>query len=353
MSIWKRAESSSLARRYAIRVVRAECPHIDARAVDDRLRYGSFVSLKHKILYVEVPKAACTSMKMFLSRLEGAPPMKFRIAALPETRRDMFVHFRSNVPLPSLMDLDEATQQHVLTSPHFLRFCVVRNPYTRLLSAWRSKVMPCEPGYEYVYRDVMGDVPALNRKRLLSFEQFLRFVEDREDLTRCNAHWRRQVDLLVPSALRYTHVGKVEELDKTAEILRRHLHLTDPLEFARTNRSATAEIAPSDALAERIYRLYAADFQVFGYDKDSWRAASRPRVADSGTADARLMDEIVERNLVISQLHEECTLIEGRRRRAYRFSLARLHDGLGRIWKAIPTRPRVREDRAAPARIAP
>jgi len=191
--------------------------------------------------------------------------------------------------------------------------------------------MPCEPGYEYIYRKMTGDVPPLISKRFLSFEQFLQFVASENDLSSCNPHWRRQVDLLFYSILPYTHIGQIEELDKTADLLQNHLRFPERLRLTSSNSSGKTDMALSEDLAERIYQLYVSDFIAFGYDKESWRTRHAEATTESGNPDARMMDEIVERNLVISHLYKEYAEIEWRYRAAYRFSLARLRDSLRRI----------------------
>jgi len=85
----------------------------------------------------------------------------------------MFIHARPNVPLPSLVDLNNRTQEEVLESPDFLRITVVRNPYTRLISAWTNKILLCEPGVKEEYLQIKGQLPALHKKSLISFPEFV------------------------------------------------------------------------------------------------------------------------------------------------------------------------------------
>jgi len=327
---------AALARSYTIQLVRERFPHLDVRTIARRLDYGSFVSLEHKILYLETPKAACTTIKSLLRELCGAPPIEYPVGAQRESRRDMFIHIRANVPVPSLLDLDEQTQRHVLTAPDFLRFSIVRNPYTRLVSAWRNKAMLCEPGYEHIYRQQLGDVPSLHSKKMLAFEQFLRFVEHEPDLRSCNAHWRRQVDLLLYPAIPYTHIGKLEQLPMTVDLIGKHLGAAKPLWLGRYNSTGGAGRDPIDAAtAARIYALYAEDFKAFDYDRESWQSISDARDDPAVVPEARFIDEIIERNLVISYLYEQYAAVEGRYRESYRFSLARVRNRLSRLWDAV------------------
>jgi Sulfotransferase family len=325
-----------MARSHTIQLVREKFPHLDVRTIAHRLSYGSFVSLEHKILYLETPKAACTTVKSLLRDLCGAPPIEYPVGPQRESRRDMFIHIRSNVPVPSLLDLDEQTQRYVLTAPDFLRFSIVRNPYTRLVSAWRNKIMLCEPGYEHIYRKLMGDIPALHHKKILAFEQFLRFIENEPDLRSCNGHWRRQVDLLFYPAIPYTHIGKLEQLPMTMDLIGKHLGAAKPLPVGRSNSTGAGGRDPIDAAtAARIYALYAQDFEAFGYDRQSWQNISDSRNDPAVVPESRFIDEIMERNLIISYLYEQYAEVEARYRDCYRLSLARARNRLSRVWDAV------------------
>jgi hypothetical protein len=327
---------AALARSPAVQLVREKLPHLDVRTIAHRLSYGSFVSLEHKILYLETPKAACTTIKGLLRELCGAPPIEYRVGAQRESRRDMFIHIRSNVPVPSLLDLDEQTQRHVLTAPDFLRFSIVRNPYSRLVSAWRNKIMLCEPGYEHIYRKLMGDMPSLDSKKILAFEQFLRFIENEPDLRSCNPHWQRQVDLLLYPAVPYTHIGKLEQLPMTLDLIGKHLGAAKPLWVGRSNSTGGGGRDPIDAAtAARIHALYAEDFKTFDYDRESWQNISEPRDDPAVVAETRFIDEIIERNLIISYLYEQHAEVEARYRDCYRLSLARVRHGLSRVWDVV------------------
>src|SRR5437868_1542852 len=99
---------------YAVQRVLGQFPHLRAEYVMRRLKQSSFVSVEKRYMYFEVPKAACTQMKELLRTIEGSPPIKLFAGGAWETRRNMFVHSRANVPLPSLVELDDKTQREVL-----------------------------------------------------------------------------------------------------------------------------------------------------------------------------------------------------------------------------------------------
>ncbi len=132
---------------YAVQHVLHHYPKLDPLRIERELRYSTFVSLERRYMYYEVPKAACSTMKTLLQKIEGLPPIQPFTGLNREVRRDMFIHERGLFKMASLLDFDSKVQEMILNSPEIFRFTIVRNPYTRLSSAWRDKVRLCAPGY--------------------------------------------------------------------------------------------------------------------------------------------------------------------------------------------------------------
>lgn len=296
----------------------------------------SFVSLDKRYLYYQVPKAACTQMKEILRTVEGAPPLKLFSPGVWVTRRDAYVHARANLPLPSLIDLDNRTQRQVLESPDFFRVTVVRNPYKRLISAWRHCVFFCEPLGSEVYVTVRGGLPGFHDKSIVSFEEFISYLEEKCDLPTCNDHWRRQTDHLFLPALNFDCIGKLEEFGKTLRRLEQHLGLSEPLAASGSNASLPVGAASyTQELADKVYHLYRRDFDAFGYDRNSWPAGGGESVS---APEEKLCDEIMERNLVMLGLYERLERLEVVSRRVSRLHLLPVISSLAAcrsVWRRI------------------
>lgn len=278
-------------------------PYLDAKYVESQLAYGSFASVKDRFIYVEVPKAACTTIKMLLRELHGSSPLKLFIGAARETRRSMFIHSRENSAFPSLNTFDKKDQRDLLEAPDVLRFTVVRNPYTRLVSAWRDKVFLCEPGVDNVYTAVRGAAPAMSHKDPVKFAEFVSYIE-RSKGQLWNEHWRKQVDLTFPGGIPYTHIGKVEDLQSTIAILTDHFRRQEPIIAPRANEGSIQPLANfSTELAERIHTLYEEDFAIFGYGPGAWPRDEQAHAAFVSTE--LFVDEVLERNLIIAHLYDQ------------------------------------------------
>jgi hypothetical protein len=186
---------------------------------------------------------------------------------------------------------------------------VVRNPYTRLISAWTNKILLCEPGVQEEYLQIKGRLPDLHEKSLISFPEFVDYVRLHCDLSTCNNHWRRQVDHTFFPAMNFSLVVKVEQLADGLQQFERHLGYSNSLVAEGRNKSipSGSGLYTSD-LADKVYPAYRADFEVFGYEADSWapvdeRAGQEPSKAY--VSEERFRDEVIERNLIISSLYEE------------------------------------------------
>jgi hypothetical protein len=317
---------------YVVRTVLQCYDYLTPEQVIGRLRHSSFVNFPKRFMYYAVPKAACTSMKTLLHDMEGGPPIKTICGGLDESRREMFIHARENVPLPSLVDLDDAVQQEVLEAPDFLRMTIVRNPYTRVLSDWR-KVMLCDPGSEPQYIAIKGQIPALGEKDLITLAEFIGYLET-EDLRTCNAHWAIQHGYAFIDALNYNLIGKVEDMPNVLEQFGRHLGQAGGIAVERKNVSEASLSGGYDSsLAKRVHALYTEDFLRFGYADNAW--PSGERTAPPLVSEQRFCDELIERNLLLSALYKEVYQLRAEMERANRLHIPKVIDALVRTRDAL------------------
>jgi hypothetical protein len=223
------------------------------------------VAERSRVLYIRVPKAACTTILWGLLELEGYDPSMMERSRNPLLDTpDLVVHDMPLYPLPTIAEVSPGLRQAALTSPDWLRFAVVRNPYARLYSAWESKVLTRPPAnlrFEkgpQLVEDQQGiDIGASYRRFVESmWEQPQRWFTDQ--------HFRRQVEL-VPT----TVIDDIE-LVPTSDI---------PDLFVRLSDRAGAQVAPrksnsglgvawpkllDDKSAAKIVDLYGQDFALTG-----------------------------------------------------------------------------------------
>jgi hypothetical protein len=166
-------------------------------------------------------------------------------------------------------------------------YCFVRNPYRRLLSGWKDKLADCHGGAA-VPDDMRRVIPGLRRfaarrglpggepQTHIPFSTFVGYVESQREGTR-NRHWDTQRAMLFPEVIAYHRIFRMETefASGMTEILTR-LGLPEPWVSERLKqRDRPSRNWPEpvyDAtLAEQVHRIYACDFEQFGYDPQSWK----------------------------------------------------------------------------------
>ncbi|MCW8125942.1 sulfotransferase family protein [Microbulbifer halophilus] len=138
-------------------------------------------------------------------------------------------------------------------------FTVVRNPYSRIVSAWRSKTAVPRMVRKYRLH------PAGKPQRVYTLLEFLQRLED--DLLMANAHWVPQHELIPLPVESLSHVGKVETLEADLgrivnDIFGCPLELhTRQSDRQRADDYVRSQLAPAER--QLIQRLYARDFELF------------------------------------------------------------------------------------------
>ena len=211
-----------------------------------------------KAIYIEVPKAACSTIKTVLAEIEiGAP--------LPENARP-------EPYLSSVRGMGFASFFALIDDPGRFVFTVVRNPYTRLVSCYRDKFMrhplSARNRRNRHTRRFFGDrLARLNQDCPLPFDWFVEMAVE-TNRTGTDGHWML-MDRIVPrSSLLCDFVGRFEDLDEDlTRIVRRFGRR--PNSFAHRNRSAEGDALQfiDAGLREKIYRGYHDDFERFGYSR--------------------------------------------------------------------------------------
>lgn len=227
----------------------------------DSWGYHSRVSIEHRYVCMTVPKVACTTVKRTLRAFEG----------LPEIADHGVLH--ENDEQPRLSSLTEAEALDVLKSPQWLRFAIVRNPYDRMFSAWKSKVaVPWDAHYARLRDDLRASAG-------LAFADFVRYVigSGIPEVTN-DGHWAVQSDILLADVIPYDVIGRFETFVEDFTAILRSLDAPDHvLAMAAEVTNATAQVPLAAAydrqLASEVYRYYEADFEAFGYARDSWMVA--------------------------------------------------------------------------------
>lgn len=229
-----------------------------------RLAYGSFVGVRYPYLYMETPKAACTTTKAHLWRLEGLGPLPDANGAHARPHGD---------PRPSLRTLGEAAALEVLRSPRVIRFLVWRDPASRLASAWMSKIrLGRDPGEEWIWwRRRIAERFGLAPDADIGFDEFARFACELPDPER-EEHFRSQFRLSLFNFIRYDRIVRFDRYAEDFAALLGDLGVSaarGPDLTRRENASGSEEIEASRSTRAMIREAYAQDYAMVRRGLDS------------------------------------------------------------------------------------
>jgi hypothetical protein len=234
--------------------------------------YHTWVSLKHKYFYLGIPKVACTRVKLILQEFEGYP--------VPSDTGKLHHRLDQSQPwVPKLTDLSIDERKAALNSKEWFRFSFVRNPYNRLFSAYKSKILnQRDTEYEEVREKIRKNFgyPVRTGKpaAIVSFRDFVRYVCESPS-NRLDGHWAPQTPLLMLDLINYDFVGRFENFQSEFSQVLHRLGANEELKKrAQTPVGKTIQIPPGAVYdretASWVYDVYREDFDNFGYDRDSW-----------------------------------------------------------------------------------
>ncbi|XP_044198512.1 carbohydrate sulfotransferase 12-like [Thunnus albacares] len=245
---------------------------------DEELK-NFIVDDNHGIIYCYIPKVACTNWKRVMFVLNQSEPYLDPMSISPD-----LVHMPDKL---SLISSFPRTEMKVKLK-HYTKFMFVRDPFVRLISAYRDKFQRHnEYYYQNFARDILrlyGNQPdtpetveeAFTSNIRPSFYNFIQYLLDPQTEIEepFEPHWRQMHRLCHPCLIQYDFVGHQETLQEDAEQLLKILKLEDDIKFPPSYENMTSPFSVLDwfgtvPLEERrkLYKLYEEDFRLFGYRK--------------------------------------------------------------------------------------
>nr|CAI5818783.1 unnamed protein product [Callosobruchus analis] len=238
------------------RIVKADLDHI-------------LVDNKHKLLYCYVPKVACTNWKRVLMVLTG------------ESNATNLIDIPANVAHSEnstlrLSQLEHSEIRNVLEE--YTMFLVARHPFERLLSAYRNKFVDKLPSSKYFQsrygRYIIKRFRSKPLKKDLksgdnvTFREFIRYLL-LEGAT-SNEHWTPIYNLCHPCSFNYSFVGQYETISEDAKTVLAMVNAPDvvfPVTRTGNTKSWLRFYFQQLSVHEihQLYKLYEADFKLFGY----------------------------------------------------------------------------------------
>ncbi|XP_060116815.1 carbohydrate sulfotransferase 12 [Heteronotia binoei] len=246
---------------------------------------------RHGIIYCYVPKVACTNWKRVMivlseSLMDQGVPYADPLDIPREHVHNTSTHFTFNKFWRRYGKFSRHLMKIKLKK--YTKFLFVRDPFVRLISAFRSKfelendefyrrfAVPMLKLYSNHTNIPTSVSEAFEAGLRVSFSDFIQYLLDprTEKLAPFNEHWRQVYRLCHPCQIEYDFIGKLETLDEDAAQLLQLLKVDQLLRFPPSYRNRTASSWEEDWFAkipvtwrQQLYKLYEADFVLFGYPK--------------------------------------------------------------------------------------
>lgn len=266
------------------------CQRLRRDLVEENTRWTHYlmVDVKNKLVYCMIPKVGTTNWLRTLIAVSKSPADDPRNISFVEA------HFKYKNYLRPIAAFSYEYRQHILKN--FFKFMFVRNPYERILSAYRS-IFAYEPSiydkHAFRYRRTIAKLYRENfdsssANISITFEEFLRYLTDDrtwiyDPLTISpgqhgsnNPHWATFFDLCNPCLVSYDVIGKHETMKSDAEIVLSNSHLHHLVRFpnltetpyGRSRSFMNSSYTNVDVtILDKIRLIYGIDFDLFNYQK--------------------------------------------------------------------------------------
>lgn len=223
-------------------------------------------SRKFKYIYIATRKVACSSIKQMLQTAE--------LGSTETTNPENSVSANRFGYSQYLLNIHDATKWTLVHPNNYddierlyensrLSFCFVRNPYTRILSAFLDKILE----NEYRRELFLGS----SRLNQITLRNFLEFIAA-QDPDQMDGHWRPQLHHLTSFNIKYSLTGCFERFETDLVTI---ISSVSPsiLNFRRDVREHSTSAATKISLIDQpcielIQKIYREDFEGLGYSVD-------------------------------------------------------------------------------------
>lgn len=212
---------------------------------------------------------------------------------LARTRQTPLILARKKFPRPSVEELKDA-----VNTPGVISLLVVREPFVRLLSAYRDKLEHITPPY---YRKLAKSIVAKYREKAVeifgpirsfgpTFYEFVAHLIDKykgkDKESSFDEHWAPYYQFCTPCAVNFSVISKVETLERDSmyviqqlglghvldrKVRDRRMRLRTVMNKSRDGKNTTGLVSYyynqlDEKMLNDLLQIYGIDFEMFGYD---------------------------------------------------------------------------------------
>ena len=224
-----------------------------------------------RVLYVPSTKVASSTMRLLLAQANGTfRPERIDFLDGPTISVDQSVHNMYINGLEHMELMSESEQAAMKGSPEWWRVAAVRNPYSRVYSAWENRILLRAPSPVLPEAwSLCGDIEIDGCIDIgASFRRFVEVLAHRPEVFGIDSHFKTQAMHFDLTPLKLTHLIRLDEpgaLAGFANDLGRRVG--KPLAPTRLNEGLglTYRDVTDAKTGALIDEIFAEDFRRFGF----------------------------------------------------------------------------------------
>ncbi len=144
-------------------------------------------------------------------------------------------------------------------------FSVVRNPFSRTVSAYLDKIGPNKDHYVW---NPFCQMFGLDPKKEIDFKEFIDLIGSIDDQNRLDHHFRPQNLNLLHEYVSPKFVGYLEDMKTVKEYLSLYNIEIEDRAPHKTKSKEKSKNLLTDSIVDRILDIYKKDFDIYGYSTD-------------------------------------------------------------------------------------
>ncbi|MBO6816354.1 MAG: sulfotransferase family protein [Rhizobiaceae bacterium] len=240
------------------------------------IQYKNFIyNEERKFIFAYVPKVACTNWKSLMRYMAG----------YDDWLDNKLAHDKVNGGLRYL-DFGNPSDYALLKDPGIKKYTMVRDPYSRVLSAYLNKIenrLPpqAETDDEDHFRKVVRDIDGFRIDKLgseaypeITLEVFLLWLQAGESWFTKDEHWAPQSTLLQQPEIEFDYVGRFETLPEDAPLILHAMGCSkdfptqNEVNFAPTDANSKVSLYFMPETVALVDEIFANDFRLFRFQRN-------------------------------------------------------------------------------------
>ena len=237
------------------------------------MKLENYIYLENKaVVFAYIPKVACTNWRAVFRHMSG----------FEDYLNPHLTHDRDNGGLVYLSDMPN--RDEILADTQVRKYTMVRNPFSRTLSAYLNKIHPFTVNEEAMksfqyFHNVFQDLEAYSHDSLgkdVDFASFLKWIEDGSSEYTQDQHWALQSGVVGNDLELFDFVGRFEKISEDAPTILNLIGCDigfptqSDVSFRPTNANNRMKSFYSDESIELVKSIYRPDFLALGYSEQNF-----------------------------------------------------------------------------------